>query len=631
MFMSKRNLLIYGLLWLLVACESPQKQKVERIEVETLFRNPERSQYQLSPDGHYLAFLAPYKDRLNIHIQLAGTDSIWRITHVSERDIVKFGWASSRQLFFLRDEDGDENYFLSTVCFDGSNYKELTRLPGVRTGVLDKLENSADEMLIELNQRDPRVFDVYKINLKTGKLTLSLKNPGNYSAYLTDHDGVIRLVTTTQGVTNTFLYRDKEGQPFEKVLETDYKNSFRPLFFDFESPGKVYAISNLGRDRMAAIRYDLKQNREDTILYEAPNNDVNWIGYSRKRKKPTVVHYVDWKGRLVFLDEIAKGLYEDIKAQMPDGDELTFASIDDTEEKFIVRTFSDRTLGAFYYYNCAAGKVVKLSEVSPWLDKEQMSPVKPITYTTRDGLTIHGYLTIPLGLEGRNLPVVVMPHGGPWARDYWRFDSHVQFLANRGYAVLQMNFRGSTGYGRAFWEAGFKQWGLRMQDDITDGVEYLIAEGIADPKRIAIYGASYGGYATLAGLAFTPDLYRCGIDYVGVSNLFTLMQTIPPYWEQEREMYYEMIGHPVKDSLYYVKVSPVYHADKIKVPLMVVQGAQDPRVKKAESDQIVEALAARGIAVDYIVKEKEGHGFRNQENRIELYHAIEKFLDENMR
>jgi len=629
MMFKKRYFLIWALTVLLGCTENPNKA-VEKIAIETLFRNPEKVYYQLSPNGQYLAFLAPYQNRMNIHVQRTGSDSIWRVTNVTDRDIAKFGWASNQRLYFLRDEAGDENYFLSTVAFDGSEYKELTRFNGVRTSILDELDESDDEMLIELNQRDSRVFDVYRIHLGTAALRLEIQNPGNYSAYLTDHEGIIRLITTTDGITNSFLYREKAGEPFKKVLETDYKNSFSPLFFDFESPAKVYAISNLGRDKAAAVKFDLLNKKEDTLLYEAPNNDVNWIGYSKKRKKPTLVYYTDSKGRLVFLDAIAEGLYKDILNQLGNKDEVMFSSIDESEENFIIRTYSDRTLGAFYYYSCASGKLTKLSDVSPWLKKEEMAAVKPITYTSRDGMTIHGYLTLPVGRKAEKLPVVVLPHGGPWARDYWRFDTNVQFLANRGYAVLQMNFRGSTGYGRAFWEAGFKQWGLKMQDDISDGVKYLIEEGIADPTRIAIFGASYGGYATLAGLAFTPDLYSCGIDYVGVSNLFTLLQTIPPYWEQEREMYYEMIGHPVKDSLYFVQVSPVFHADKIKVPLMVVQGARDPRVKKSESDQIVEALAARGITVDYIVKENEGHGFRNQENRVELYHAIEKFLAENL-
>jgi dipeptidyl aminopeptidase/acylaminoacyl peptidase len=257
-----------------------------------------------------------------------------------------------------------------------------------------------------------------------------------------------------------------------------------------------------------------------------------------------------------------------------------------------------------------------------------MAKMMPITYKSRDGLTIKGYLTLPKGIEPKNLPVIVNPHGGPWARDVWGFNPEVQFLANRGYAVLQMNFRGSTGYGKKFWEASFKEWGKKMQDDITDGVK---KEGIADSTRIAIYGGSYGGYATLAGVAFTPDLYACAVDYVGVANLFTFMKTIPPYWKPYLDQFYEMVGNPVKDSLLMVEASPVLHADKIKAPLFVAQGANDPRVNKAESDQMVDALKKRGVDVEYMVKNDEGHGFRNQDNRYDFYGAMEKFFEKHLK
>jgi dipeptidyl aminopeptidase/acylaminoacyl peptidase len=255
-----------------------------------------------------------------------------------------------------------------------------------------------------------------------------------------------------------------------------------------------------------------------------------------------------------------------------------------------------------------------------------MAEVKPIVYKTRDGLTIQGYLTLPTGRLAQNLPVVVKPHGGPWARDGWVFDPEAQFFASRGYAVLQMNFRGSTGYGRKFWEASFKQWGRKMQDDVTDGVRWLIRRGIADPKRIAIYGGSYGGYATLAGVAFTPELYACGIDYVGVANIFSFLETIPPYWRPQLEVWHEMVGDPVKDKELLRQISPVFHVDRIQAPLLIVQGANDPRVNRNESDQMVAALRERGVPVQYIVKDNEGHGFLNEENRFEFYSAMEQFL-----
>jgi dipeptidyl aminopeptidase/acylaminoacyl peptidase len=311
--------------------------------------------------------------------------------------------------------------------------------------------------------------------------------------------------------------------------------------------------------------------------------------------------------------------------------EVYFVSSNDDEDKYIVRTYGDKSLGDYHLYDKTTDELSYIGDPSPWLEEAYMASMNPIKYQSRDGMTIHGYLTLPAGYDmetAKDLPVVVNPHGGPWARDTWGFNPEVQFLANRGYAVLQMNFRGSTGFGREFWEASFREWGKKMQDDITDGVNWLVEKGIADEERVAIYGASYGGYATLAGLAFTPDLYACGVDYVGVSNLFTFMGTIPPYWEPYKKMMYEMVGDPENeaDSLMLRSASPVFHADKITSPLFVAQGAQDPRVNVDESDQMVAAMKERGVDVEYMVKENEGHGFRNEENRFEFYRAMEEFL-----
>ena len=315
-----------------------------------------------------------------------------------------------------------------------------------------------------------------------------------------------------------------------------------------------------------------------------------------------------------------------------DAEEISVLASTKDEDKFIFVTSSDRQGVNYYVYDATNDKIEELAITTPWLNPDDLAYMKPISYQSRDGLTIEGYLTLPKGVEPENLPVVVNPHGGPWARDSWGFNPEVQFLANRGYAVLQMNFRGSTGYGKKFWEASFKEWGKKMQDDVTDGVNWLVEKGIADPNRVAIYGGSYGGYATLAGLTFTPELYAAGIDYVGVSNLFTFMNTIPPYWEPYRKMMYEMVGNPEdpKDSVLLYEASPVYHADKIVAPLFIAQGANDPRVNKDESDQMVEALKERGIEVEYMVKDNEGHGFSNQENRFDFYRAMDKFLDEHI-
>lgn len=614
-----------ALLPLIWGCEDRNTCHADKIPVADFFRNPDRLAYKLSPNGEYLAFLAPYKDRLNIFIQHVEGDSSWRVTSLTDRDISRFGWAGNEKLYFLRDNNGDENYYLSTADIYGKEVKVLTQFEGVRTEIVDELVHDANHLLIGLNKRNPQVFDVFKLNLNTAALQLELENPGNYSEYLTDENGTIRMVVTTDGTSQSFLHRKKQNEPFEELFSIGFKDAFVPLKFHPQNGDWLYALSNVGRDKKAAILFDLKRLETVKVLFEHPAYDVDWLVFSQKDHEPLFVQYTDWKMQYHFLAERAEKLYNKVEQELGE-DEVVFTGSDEKERQIVIRTYSDRTMGAYYLYDMATEKLRLLADASPWLKKDNMAEVKPISYTSRDGLTIHGYLTIPNGTKPKNLPLVVVPHGGPWMRDVWRFDQNVQFLANRGYAVLQMNFRGSTGYGRAFWEASFKQWGKNMQNDITDGVQHVIKQGIADPSRIAIYGGSYGGYAVLAGLAFTPDLYACGIDYVGVSNLFTLMQTIPPYWEQGRAMFYEMIGHPQADSLHYVQASPVFHAEKIKVPLMVIQGAKDPRVKKAEADQIVEALAARGVEVDYILREDEGHGFRKQENRIAMYESIETFL-----
>ncbi len=364
-------------------------------------------------------------------------------------------------------------------------------------------------------------------------------------------------------------------------------------------------------------------------IFEHPEVDVENLLYSDKRKKITGVAYFAEKRGYHFFDTERAVLQKDLEDRLPDV-EVALNGSNRDETVFIVRTYSDKTAGAYYLYDTTDKSLTLLSEISPWISAKNMAAMQPIQYTASDGLTIHGYLTLPVGKEAKNLPVVINPHGGPWARDYWGYNPEVQFLANRGYAVLQMNYRSSVGYGKEFWTKGFKQWGKKMQDDISDGVRWLISEGIADPKRIAIYGGSYGGYATLAGITFTPELYTCAVDYVGVSNLFTLFETLPPYWEQGRQMMYEMIGNPETEEALLKEVSPIYHIENIRVPLFVAQGANDPRVKKEHSDQIVDALKKKNIAVEYMVKDNEGHGFHNEENRFDFYRAMEKFLAEHL-
>jgi len=611
------------------ATEPSEHRTPPLIPLRDFFRNPESTAYQISPTGESIAFLRPYENRLNVWVQPVKGGEARQVTAVTERDITSYFWKSDQHILFLQDSAGDENFHLYSANPNGDNIRDLTPLPGVQVRLVDDLHDHPDEIIVALNQRNREIFDAYRLNVKTGELACIAENPGNIDHWVTDHKGDIRAATTTDGVNASLLYRDSHEAAWKTVLTTTFRESFSPQFFTFDNR-RLYGVSNLGRDKSVAIELDLQTGREVQLLAENSQVDISALSYSRKRKRLTLATYTDWKTQRIFFDQPSKALYQELEQRLP-GYEVVVTSLNDDETVFVVRTFSDRSLGAFYLYDSPSGELTKLADRAPWLPEDQLSEMKPIEYQTRDGLTIHAYLTLPQGREPKDLPVVINPHGGPWHRDSWTFIPEVQFLANRGFAVMQMNFRGSTGYGRKFWEAGFKEWGGKMQDDITDGVHWLIRHGIADPERVAIYGASYGGYAVLEGLVKTPDLYAAGVDYVGVSNLFTFFKTIPPYWTPYLEMMYEMVGHPEKDKDWFQEHSPALNADKIVKPLLVAQGAKDPRVNIRESNQIVEALRKQGVEVVYIVKENEGHGFQNEENRFDFYEAMEKFLNTHLR
>jgi peptidase S9 len=643
------------------------------IPIEDFFRNSDTNGYQISPDGLHISFMAPYEDRMNIFVRsvdAAGNlGEMIQLTFETARSVGGYLWADNERILFVKDSGGDENYQLYGVRIDGSDERSYTNFPGVRTSIIDDLEDFPNEVIIGLNQRNPEVFDPYRLNLATGELTMLAENPGNYMGWMTDHEGKLRMATAVvDGVNTQLLYRDHENENFRPILTTNFKEEVNLCLFTPDNR-HVWAISNLHRDKAALVLLDPRTGEELETLYENESYDVTTLSYSRKRKqllgafcsghREPIRHYFDEEARLE---------RECIQAHFPQQRVGTMGS-DRAERKKLLYVGGDRTRGSYYFYNLDTDMLTHLADAAPWLSADDMVEMHAVTYTTSDGLTIEGYLSLPKGStltafsldnfvpsatdlqkissseehlplsieklcladNQSPLPLVVNPHGGPWARDSWGFSSEVQFLCSRGYAVFQMNFRGSTGYGRKFLEASYKQWGLKMQDDITEGVQHLVNQGIADANRIAIYGGSYGGYAALAGACFTPQLYRCAIDYVGVSNLFTFMQTIPPYWRPMLEMMYEQVGHPEADEEQLAATSPALHADQIVCPLFVAQGANDPRVNKAESDQMVEALRQRGVEVEYMVKDNEGHGFANQENRFDFYRAMERFLEKHLK
>ena len=602
---------------------------VKEISVEDFMRNPGNMAYELSPDGNYITYASDWENRLNVFVKKMNDESEpVRVSNSKDRNIGGFFWKDDT-LLYVKDTGGDENFHIYSSTFNGTEEKDLTPYSNVTVGIVSELSGVKDEILIMMNKEDPTLFDVYKFNVKTGETTLVAKNPGNVIDWVADRDGNIRLAVVSDGVEGVVLYRETEKDEFKPFIEMEAGDEVYPFSFSKDNQ-YIYATSNKGRDKVEVVKYDMEGN--ETVIMSHPDVDVAGVLYSSQQDKILYGAYVTDKVHYKFFDNSFEQVFRKIQNKLGVTEsELSINDYNKEMTKFIVNISSDTVFGKYYYYDSTTDELTELANLSSWLKSEELAEMHPISYKSRDGLTINGYLTLPKNKKAEDLPLIVNPHGGPWARDMWGFNPEVQLLANRGYAVLQVNFRSSSGYGKEFLQAGNKQWGLKIQDDITDGVQWAIDQGIADPERIGIYGASFGGYATLAGITFTPDLYAAAVDYVGVSNIFTLLETIPPTWETTRNMFYERVGHPEKDKELLTAVSPVFHADKIKTPLLVAQGANDPRVNQAESDQIVEALRARGVDVEYMLKENEGHGFANEENRIEFYNAMIKFFDSHLK
>lgn len=601
------------------------------IPVEAFFKNPESTNYTISPDGRHIAFLGSYSSRMNIYLQTKGlTDSV-RLTSETDRDIIHYFWKNNATLIYIKDNEGDENYRIYSVDTNART-RELAKFANVRVNIINELPGKADEILISMNKNNAALFEPYRLNIVNGSLqqlasNSDLKNP--ITTWMADNDGRLRIaVSVEQGTTNHLLYRASEKDTFHSIMKSDWKDMLLPLFFDADNH-HIIALSNLNRDKTALIRLDPDNPDQEEVLFVHRDVDVWWAEQSRRTETISSVSYITDRKYTIYLDTLLQNVAKELTGLLP-GKEVHLSSMDDAGKYFIVRTYSDRSPGTYYLYDDETAQLKKLADINPQIDESQLASMESVAFTTSDGWQISGYLTLPLGRPERKLPTVLMVHGGPLTRDIWGYRPEVQLLANRGYAVLQINYRGSWGFGKTFAEAGFRQWGGTMQKDLTEGVNWLVEKGIADPERIAIYGASYGGYAALAGLTFTPDQYACGISYVGPSNLFTLLENLPAYWQPEKEMIYEMIGNPVSDSALLHRVSPVFHADEINDPLFIAQGANDVRVTEIESRQMVDALRNKGVEVVYMLKENEGHGFRLEENKLDFYKALCGFLQLHM-
>lgn len=612
------------------------------IDREIFFGNPEISGAQLSPDGKWIAFIKPWKDTRNLWVKKSEEPftSARLMSTETKRPLAGFLWTrDSKYLVFAKDNDGDENFNVFAVDPTAPNapnseapaIRDLTGLKGVQVQIYSLPKNDPDTAFIGLNDRDKAWHDLYKLKLSTGEKTLLRKNTDKIATWTFDLSGQLRLAFRT----------DEAGN--QEILRVD-ADKFTPIhtcgvfegcaILRFHKDGKrAYLESNKGDVDLSTLYLIDVATGQTTLVESDPLKRVDFgtAAFSEVTDELTLTTYTDEKTRLYFKDKALEADYKFLQSKFP-GKEISLGSHSLDEQAWLISAFSDTEPGETYFFDRKTKKLTLQYKVRENLPRTSLSTMQPIRYKSSDGLEIPAYLTLPKGLAAKKLAMIVVPHGGPWARDNWGYNGMAQFLANRGYAVLQPNFRGSTGFGKKFLNAGNGEWGKKMQDDITWGVKHLIAEGIADPKRIGIMGGSYGGYATLAGVAFTPDVYRAAVDIVGPSNLITLLEAIPPYWEAFRKiMYARMADLSTAEGKAWLKDrSPLYQADKIKTPLMVVQGANDPRVNQAEADQIVIALRDRKFPVEYLVAPDEGHGFQRPVNNMAMFLAVEKFLAQHL-
>ncbi len=591
----------------------------------TLFGNPERTSPKLSPDGTKLAWIAPDKKSvLQVWVKTLGKDDDKVITADKKRGIRQYFWAEdNKTILYAQDNDGDENFHLYGVDLETAAIRDYTPFIGARAQPEGMDVSHPDEMLVSINARDRSLFDIYRLTLSTGALVLEARNPGDLSGWITDKDLHVRggQASTPDGGTEIRTYENGAWKPWLTASAEDDVN-----VLDVTPDGKAFVIqSSLGRDTSAVVIRNIA-DKSEKVIASSPESDAEEVLINPNTHAIEAVAFAPGRKTWTVVDPSVKADF-DALTKAYDGD-FSIANRDRADKTWLVAYTSDRGPARFYSYDRATKKATFLFTARPKLENVQLSSMKPVVITARDGLKLHAYLTVPAGVEAKNLPTVLFVHGGPWGRDTWGYGGMTQWLANRGYAVLQVNFRSSTGYGKKFLHAGDKQWGLKMQDDLTDSVSWAIKQGIADPKKVAILGGSYGGYATLAGLAFTPDVYACGVDIVGPSNLKTLIGSIPPYWKPLRAIFDARMGNvdDPKEAELVKNASPLFKADKITKPLLIGQGANDPRVNHAESEQIVDAIEKNHGSVTYVVYSDEGHGFARPENSIDFNARAEQFL-----
>lgn len=611
-------------------------------DVEKFFKNPRYQQMTLSPDGTKFAALATTNGRRNLaFVDLKDRSKSRFLTAFKKTDIAGYFWKDDSRIVFTLDSDGNESFGLYKIGLDGKPVEILIdaeKLEAFKSAqVIDPLiDISKDEILIQFNQRDIMHPDVYRLNIENGKLTMVARNEDDYSNWGTDHQGKVRLAGKVVGKVTEVLYRTTEKSPWQTLAKFTFPEpTWGPIAFDYDDKtlfveSQFDPATGKPIDMGAIYKYDPEAKKWGERVFARDDTDQIGLMMSRHQKKVTGFNYYTDKGYPVFTEPGLKQVYEDLKAEFA-GKEVGIAWNKD-ETRAVVTAWSDTDPGTYYLFDRKAGALETVAKARDAIDPATQSPHKYVSFKSRDGLTIHGYLTVPKDAKGP-VPLIVNPHGGPYGvRDTWGWNPEHQFFASRGYATFQVNYRGSGGYGREFWMAGFQKWGREMQNDLTDAVKWAVAQGIADEKRVCIYGGSYGGYATMAGLTFTPELYRCGINYVGVTDIPLLFTSMPKTWEPQKDIMKLQIGNPdtPEGKKQLEEQSPLNYVDNIKAPVFIVQGMRDIRVVPKHAEMLRDELKERGKPYEWMHKYNEGHGFRKEENRLELYARIDAFLAKNL-
>jgi dipeptidyl aminopeptidase/acylaminoacyl peptidase len=597
---------------------------------DVLFGNPDRAGVQISPDGKHLAYLASDdKNVLQVWVRPIDKAEAKKITSDEKRGIRQYYWPhDGKHILYLQDVGGDENFHLFATELATGKTRDLTPFDGVRAQGVYLEDKYPDTVLVGLNKRNKALFDIHRITISSGAEKLDTENPGEVIGWTTDKDFVVRAATTMNPKTGgyTVMAREKPDAAWKVIKSWSNEEQGSAAGFGPDA-NTLYLIANDNANALRLVKYNLATGKEEVIA-EDKEYDVSGAMIDEQKRIPLAVSFTRARTEWKALDDSVKADLE-VLAKVRRGDFTVNSTTTDMTKWVVAYTVDDGPV-AYYLYDRPSKKAEFLFVNNSKLEKLKLSQMEPISFKAKDGLAIHGYLTKPVGVEPKNLPTVLLVHGGPWARDTWGYNPLVQFLANRGYAVLQVNYRGSTGYGKAFLNAGNREWAGKMHQDLVDAKEWAVRRGVADPNKVAIAGGSYGGYATLVGLTFTPDEFACGVDIVGPSNIVTLLKTIPPYWAPMKALFTKRVGDLEKEEEFLKERSPLSRVNYITKPLLIGQGANDPRVKVAESDQIAKAMRDNGKPVEYVLYPDEGHGFVRPENRLHFFAITEQFLAKHL-